>query len=91
MEFEWDKNKDRSNQKKHQISFDEAKLAFFDNDMIIKEDTRKNYGEQRFVGIGKTFDKIIVVVYTMRNVIIRLISARNASKTEKQIYHGTKN
>jgi len=42
MNFEWDENKNQSNKKKHGISFDEAKMAFLDDDMITKEDLRKD-------------------------------------------------
>lgn len=87
MNFEWDENKNESNTEKHGISFDEAKEAFSDNQMIVKKDTKKNYGEIRFIGIGKALEKIIVVVFTMREKVTRLISARTANKKEKQIYH----
>ncbi len=66
-------------------------MAFLDDDMITKEDTRKDYGETRYIGIGKVVEKIIIVVYTMRKTIIRLISARKANKKEKQIYYERKN
>ncbi len=91
MEFEWDANKNDSNIKKHEISFEEAKAAFLDNDMVIKEDTREDYGEHRFIGIGKVLEKVILVVYTMRKTVIRLISARKANSKEKQIYYERKN
>ncbi len=91
MNFEWDENKNQSNKKKHGISFDEAKMAFLDDDMITKEDLRKDYGETRYIGIGKVAEIIIIVVYTMRKTIIRLISARKANKKEKQIYYERKN
>jgi uncharacterized protein len=58
---------------------------------LVKGDLLKDYGEQRFVGIGKIVEKIIVVVYTMRKAIIRLISARKANENEKRIYHERRN
>jgi hypothetical protein len=50
------------------------------------EDNRKDYGEQRFKTIGKALDLILSVIYTVRNATIRLISARSASKKERNIY-----
>jgi len=91
MEFEWDENKNNSNIEKHGISFEEAKGAFSDNDMVVKKDTRKDYGEARFIGIGKVLEKVILVVYTMRKTAIRLISARKANSKEKQVYYERKN
>ena len=91
MEFEWDENKNESNKEKHGISFDEAKLAFTDNEMLTKKDSCKDYGEKRFIGIGKMQEKIIVVVYTIRKTVIRIISARKASEKEINIYHERKN
>ncbi len=91
MDFEWDENINQSNTKKHGISFDEAKMAFLDEDMITKEDLRKDYGETRYIGMGKVAEIIIIVVYTMRKTIIRLISAKKANKKEKQIYYERKN
>ncbi len=59
--------------------------------MIVKEDTRIDYGETRYIGIGKVSEKIIVIVYTLRKTVIRLISARLANKKEKQIYYEKQN
>jgi uncharacterized DUF497 family protein len=91
MEFEWDETKNESNREKHGISFDEAKQAFTDNAMLTKEDTRKDYGEKRFIGIGQILEKVIVVVYTIRKTVIRIISARKANEKEKSIYYERKN
>ena len=87
MEFEWDENKNNSNIEKHGISFDEAKEVFSDKKLIRKRDIKKDYGEIRFIGIGQALEKILVVVYTMREKATRLISARKANKKEKEIYH----
>ena len=92
MEFEWDQNKNISNTKKHGITFDEAQSIFNDSSAIIFEDNRFDYGETRFVMIGKMYSEILnknilaVVVYTERAEIIRIISARKASKQERKLY-----
>ena len=91
MEFEWDENKNNSNVEKHGISFENAKHAFLDSDMVVKEDVKKDYGETRFIGIGKALENIILLVYTMRKTVIRIISARKANSKEKQVYYGREN
>lgn len=85
MKFEWDENKREINILKHGIDFVDAQ-KIFDYDTVIIEDSRFNYGEQRFIAIGLLNSKIIVVVYTERKNIIRIISARKATKNEQQIY-----
>ncbi|MDR9403768.1 MAG: BrnT family toxin [Halothece sp. Uz-M2-17] len=85
MEFEWDEGKRQSNLKKHGIDFARA-CKIFRGETIDYEDTR-NYNEQRFIAIGETGGLILTVVYTYRNEIIRIISARRANKNEKRIYY----
>ncbi|MCF6240429.1 MAG: BrnT family toxin [Bacteroidales bacterium] len=91
MDFEWDDKKNKINKEKHGIAFEDVIIAFEEEDMLVKEDTRKDYGEKRYIGIGKISDRVIVVVYTIRSSVIRLISARKASKKEKIIYYERKN
>jgi uncharacterized protein len=85
LEFEWDENKRLININKHGIDFKDA-LTIFDYDMVIIEDDRFNYGEQRLIAIGYLDGRIIVVVYTERQHIIRIISARKATKYEQRTY-----
>ena len=70
---------------KHAIDFKDAKEVFNDPDPINSEDKRKDYGEKRWITIGKMFKAIIVVVYTSRDAT-RLISARYANKKERISY-----
>jgi len=70
---------------KHAIDFKDAKEVFNDPDRINSEDKRKDYGEKRWITIGKMFKAIIVVVYTIRDAT-RLISARYANKKERISY-----
>lgn len=92
MEFEWDETKNITNVKKHGITFDEAQLIFDDPFAVIFEDNRFDYGEIRFVIIGKMYsdvtnkDILVVMVYTERGGRIRIISARKASKWERKLY-----
>ena len=87
MEFEWDVDKNKLNQKKHQISFEEA-AEIFRYPTFEVADTRVDYGETRYIAIGSNNKLIIItVVYTEREGKIRLISARRANKQEKKLYY----
>jgi len=85
MSYEWDPNKARSNQKKHGVKFADAVAVFEDENAITIEDEHES--ESRFITIGRDFlRRILVVVYTFRGLIIRIISARKATAREKKIY-----
>lgn len=90
MRFEWDKNKDIANQKKHGIAFSTAKKVFFDERRIVIPDNLHSIEEYRHITIGKA-NKILFVVYTERHHVdgdaIRLISARRANETERRLYY----
>ena len=83
-QFEWDKRKNSANQKKHGMSFEDASDVFSDQDRLIFSDERKK--EKRFLTVGKAFLAIITLVYTIRGVVVRIISARRASKKERRAY-----
>ena len=84
--FEWDSEKAAKNWKKHKIKFEDAVLAFLDKYKVNMYDELHSYDEDRFIIIGKV-DKILVVVYTEREDKNRIISARLAEKTEKEVYY----
>jgi uncharacterized DUF497 family protein len=87
MEFEWDENKNQSNQLKHGISFEEAS-EIFRYPMYEMVDTHQDYGEIRYIGIGRNNQMIVLtVVFTERESRIRMISARRASKNEQKQYY----
>ena len=86
MEFEWNEEKRRSNLAKHGVDFLRA-CQIFRGPTVDYEDTRYYYGEERFVAIGKTNGEFLTVVYTWRGEVIRLISARKATKNERRIYY----
>ena len=87
MCYEWSPDKDKTNLKKHGISFNEA-CQIFENDVFTWIDKRKDYNETRNISIGSLDGEIIiVVVHTDRNGITRIISARPAKKKESKIYN----
>lgn len=73
--FEWDVNKDKLNQKKHNISFEEAQYAFSDKKRIIAKDLEHSDSEDRYYCFGKIGENIITVRFTYRNNKIRIIGA----------------
>jgi uncharacterized protein len=89
MDITWDPAKNRENQRKHGISFDDAKAVFQDPDRIEVLDDR-DYGEERWVAIGIVGKIVTLVVYTERNGGIRLISARKADPDDEADYYASK-
>ncbi|MEM8720378.1 MAG: BrnT family toxin [Cyanobacteria bacterium P01_G01_bin.39] len=86
IEFEWNEQKRLSNIEKHGIDFIKA-CQIFNGFTVEFEDTRYDYGEDRYIAIGETNRKVITVIYTYRGDAIRLISARQATRYEKDIYY----
>lgn len=86
-EFEWDDGKARANLKKHGVGFEDASLAFLDLFLIERDDRRLDYGEDRFLITGMVKGRLLSVAYTERNGLIRILSARPASKREQDDYY----
>ena len=88
MDFEWGAEKAQKNLEKHGVRFEVAQAVFIDPDRITAIDDRFDYGEERLVTLGQTHDGILVVVTTERDAgqVIRIISARKASKRERRTY-----
>ena len=93
LEFEWDENKDQTNTKKHGVSFDEARTAFFDENAIQFFDPDHSETEDRFLLLGTSYSLNTLVVchcYREDETIVRIISARLADKDEEQAYWGNR-
>jgi len=87
LQFEWDDKKAQSNLLKHGISFEEATTAFRDTLSITIDDPLHSHNEDRLILIGLSEDlKTLVVVHVEKRDTIRIVSARKASKKEKQFY-----
>lgn len=89
MIFEWDESKERINISKHGIDFSTVALVFGDDNRIEKYDDLHSISEDRYITIGEIngIAVIVVVVYTERENSIRIISARLATKIEKEAYY----
>ena len=84
--FEYDLKKSQINLDKHGIDFEDAK-DIFKHPILISEDTKHNYGESRWIGLGWIRSILGVVIYVERcGDVIRIISARKATKRERKYY-----
>lgn len=91
IRFVWDAEKDKTNQKKHRISFEEAQSAFHDENAIVYFDPDHSEDEDRFILLGMSFKLRLLVVchcYREKDKVIRIISARKADKREQADYGG---
>jgi len=87
MEFEWDPVKARDNEAKHNVSFSEATEIFADNLSSSAADPDHSIAEERFVIFGRTLkDRYLVVAFTDRGGRLRIISAREMTRRERQAY-----
>lgn len=87
LEFEWDEEKAKLNVKKHDIQFEEATTVFKDPLAYIFDDQWHSIGEKREIIIGRDgHHRLLLVCFTERNNKIRIISARLATKKERQDY-----
>ena len=86
--FEWDESKNTSNQKKHGVSFDDAKTIFTDQFARLIADPQNSKNEDRFILLGASINsKLLVVCHCIRvDDRIRIFSARKADKQERSIY-----
>jgi uncharacterized DUF497 family protein len=90
--FDWDRDKNLSNIEKHGISFKEAALTFFDPNAIMLADNVHSQNEERFLLIGFSEQYRLLTVchcYMENNDVVRIITARKATKSEEKIYGGT--
>ena len=91
IRFEWDDNKNEINKKKHKISFEEARTVFYDDAALVIDDPEHSEDEDRFIILGLSKRANLLVVchcYRESDTVIRIISARKATKTESQYYRG---
>ena len=91
IEFEWDPAKAAVNLKKHKVSFEEAKSIFYDEFAVQFFDEENSNDEERFLLLGmSTGARLLLVCHCEREAgnVIRIISARSATKRERTFYKG---
>jgi len=89
LKFIWDEGKARSNERKHGVTFDEAKTVFYDDNAELIGDPDHSSHEDRFVMLGMSGQARILIVchcYRESNAVIRIISARKATRKEQAQY-----
>ena len=85
--FEWDKGNIDKNRIKHKVSSSECEQIFFNHPLLIQDDILHSTTEERYYALGKTDSyRLLFVVFTVRNNLIRVISARDMSKKERGVY-----
>jgi len=90
MRLEWNEAKSKAKQDKHGVSFDEARSMFFDELARLIEDPEHSAKEDRFIILGISSRlRVLIVCHCYRSEdVIRIISARKASRQETSYYHG---
>jgi len=89
LEFEWDNKKEKANIKKHGISFEEARITFYDENAIQFFDPDHSEDEDRFILLGTSYKLNTLVVchcFREKETIVRIISARKADSDETKAY-----
>ena len=89
LEFNWDEQKAQINKKRHGVSFEEAKSAFYDENARIIYDPDHSKQEDRFILLGMSdYFRLLIVCHCYRenDTVIRIISARKANKSEQRQY-----
>ncbi len=87
LEFEWHESKAKSNLEAHGVSFFTA-AATFRNERLERIDDHADYGEGRWIALGRAGTEVYRVVFTWRGEnLIRIISAQKANRNEQEIYY----
>ena len=85
--FDWDFANKTKNWVKHKVSIKESERVFFNKPLVIAKDPKRSQIEYRFSALGKTDeDRLLVIFFTVRGNKIRVISARDMNKKERQKY-----
>ena len=89
IRFTWDDGKAGENQRRHKVSFDEAKTVFYDENARLQYDPDHSEDEDRFLLLGTSYSLRVLVVchcYREKDTLVRIISARKATKNERKQY-----
>jgi uncharacterized DUF497 family protein len=89
IEFAWDTQKNQTNRKKHGVHFEEAQSVFYDERARLSDDPEHSLDEERSLMLGMSYRfRLLVVVHAFYEAenLIRIISARPATKHEQQQY-----
>ena len=86
--FDWDEGNSEKNWILHQVSRSECEQVFFNEPLVVGADERHSQNEKRWYLLGQTDSKrLLFIVFTIRNGLIRIISARDMHKKERRLYN----
>ena len=87
MQFAWDEKKAATNLAKHGVSFEEAETVFDDPFYVDFYDPDHSFVEYRYIIIGESQQRrLLIVSYTERDDVVRLVSAREVTRSERETY-----
>ena len=90
--FQWDEGNVEKNWVKHKVSRAECEEAFFNEPLLVASDLKHSGAEPRFYALGQTDEgRLLFIAFTLRNKLIRVISAREMSRREKKEYNHVQN
>jgi len=85
--FEWDDHNLEKNWVVHRVAFWECEEVFFNDPLVVAGDTKHSSAERRFYALGQTNGgRLLFVISTVRDKLIRVISARDMTRNEKKVY-----
>ena len=91
IKFDWDQWNIQKNEEKHGISMLEAQSAFYDKKILIFDDIEHSLRKSRYICYARSaYNKTLMIAFTIRNKKVRIISARKASKKERNVYESRK-
>jgi uncharacterized protein len=86
--FQWDSGNSDKNLIKHNVENWECEQVFFNRPLLVLDDPKHSVSEKRWAAFGKTdTDRLLVIIFTERNDLIRIISARDMKKKERKFYY----
>jgi uncharacterized DUF497 family protein len=89
--FQWDEGNSEKNWKLHQVSKSEAEEIFFNRPILVAPDAGHSRKEARYAALGITnLDRPLTIVFTVRGLLVRVISARDMSRRERTVYDQAK-
>jgi len=85
--LEWDEGNEYKNWERHRVSPNEAEDVFFNEPLVVRIDPRHSQREKRYYALGQTSEgRYLFLVFTIRKLLIHVISARDMSRTERDVY-----
>ena len=86
--FDWDESNTTKNWLKHKVTPSECEQVFFNQPLVVQGDLKHSKNEKRFYALGRTdLKRTLFIAFTVRNKLIRVISARDMSRKKRRVYN----